>query len=408
LKTNSIEEFPEADLEELIKLDISKNKLSAFPSNLKAMKSLKKLQLAHNQINVIPSELGNGQLLEELDLSWNNLEGDITFDFQKIRMLNKLNLSNNKIKSVTNTIAKMEYLWELDIGNNEFQTFQRLPSTIRKLNVSMNPWKLSDPVYESHRNTFLLSVVDNLKDLTHLNFSGIGLNEIPKVIENFIGLKVVDLSNNEITEIDGAIFNQFRYVSKLDLSQNKILCLPKQVRCMQHLQYLDLSENEFEEFSQDFGVLRALRIFNISKNKISSMPSDLNEMVCLRDFNISNNKIDHLPHEKIDCLSSLRKLEAAQNQISSIPTEYENLHIEHLDLSNNIIRELPGLRNFKTIRTLLLADNDIENVPESIEKMSLLKKVDLSGNKVKYWPKCFAGMSNVEILRENQQGKGAD
>ena len=47
-------------------------------------------------------------------------------------MLNKLNLSNNKIKSVTNTIAKMEYLWELDIGNNEFQTFQRLPSTIRK------------------------------------------------------------------------------------------------------------------------------------------------------------------------------------------------------------------------------------------------------------------------------------
>ena len=47
-------------------------------------------------------------------------------------MLNKLNLSNNKIKSVTNTVAKMEYLWELDIGNNEFQTFQRLPSTIRK------------------------------------------------------------------------------------------------------------------------------------------------------------------------------------------------------------------------------------------------------------------------------------
>ena len=89
-------------------------------------------------------------------------------------------------------------------------------------------------------------------------------------------------------------------------------------------------------------------------------------MVCLRDLNISENKIDQLPHEKvviglgdlydlfftffkscfqIDCLSSLRKLEAAQNQISSIPTEYENLHIEHLDLSNNIIRELPGLRN---------------------------------------------------------------
>ena len=73
LRTNSIEEFPEADLEDLVKLDLSKNKLSAFPRNLKAMKSLKKLEMAHNQINVIPSELGNGQLLEEIDLSWNNL-----------------------------------------------------------------------------------------------------------------------------------------------------------------------------------------------------------------------------------------------------------------------------------------------------------------------------------------------
>ena len=51
---------------------------------------------------------------------------------------------------------------------------------------------------------------------------------------------------------------------------------------------------------------------------------------------------------QIDCLSSLRKLEAAKNQISSLPTEYENLHIEHLDLSNNSLRELPGLRNVST------------------------------------------------------------
>ena len=72
------------------------------------------------------------------------------------------------------------------------------------------------------RNTFMLSVIGVLSELTNLNLSGIGLTEIPKAIESFLGLRHVNISNNQIEEIDGSIYNQFRYVSTLDISKNKL------------------------------------------------------------------------------------------------------------------------------------------------------------------------------------------
>ena len=115
------------------------------------MKSLKKFYAAHNSIGMLREELGDGQLIEEIDLSYNNLEGELSFDFQKIRMLRRLNLAHNQIKTVNATLVKMEYLTELDISFNNFVTLQRLPKSIKKFNCAANNWKLEEPQYESHR-----------------------------------------------------------------------------------------------------------------------------------------------------------------------------------------------------------------------------------------------------------------
>ena len=57
---------------------------------------------------------------------------------------------------------------------------------------------------------------------------------------------------------------------------------------------------------------------------------------------------------------------------------------DNLELcSLKIIRKI----QFKTVRILNLSDNVIESIPESLEKMSMLKKLDVSGNRVRFWPK---------------------
>ena len=96
-------------------------------------------------------------------------------------------------------------------------TLQRLPKTITKLNVSSNPWKLDEPHYESHRNTYLLSIMADLCTISHLSMSNCGLEEMPKVIQSYLDLKVVDLSENEISEIEGSVFNQVIIVNTVHM-----------------------------------------------------------------------------------------------------------------------------------------------------------------------------------------------
>ena len=72
------------------------------------------------------------------------------------------------------------YQCELNLSHNKFVTLQRLPKTITKLNVSSNPWKLDEPHYESHRNTYLLSIMADLCTISHLSMSNCGLEEMPK------------------------------------------------------------------------------------------------------------------------------------------------------------------------------------------------------------------------------------
>ena len=99
--------------------------------------------------------------------------------------------------------------------------------------------------------------------------------------------------------------------------------------------------------------------------------------------------------------------------------------MQKFTLSAEFVRQLPEMKG-----QVYTADIPNPEPPKQVRPTAqfdlcllFVKKVDLSGNKVKYWPKvsssksrsavkcllkCFAGMSNVEILRENQQGKGAD
>ena len=56
---------------------------------------------------------------------------------------------------------------------------------------------------------------------------------------------------------------------------------------------------------------------------------------------------------------------------------------------------------FKTVRTLNLSDNVIETIPESVEKMSMLKRLDVSGNCVRFWPKVSPWRPQVYTLNRN-------
>ena len=129
------------------------------------------------------------------------------------------------------------------------------------------------------------------------------------------------------------------------------------------------------------------------------------------------------PKEVYTLADTLERLDMTGNALDALPDDFHKLkNLKILFLSNNNFTELPsvltkcpklsmiGFRNNKitsvpqntlplTTRWLILTDNAITSLPESMGDLSLLQKCMLSGNKLTSLPQSMAKCHNLELLR---------
>ncbi len=125
-----------------------------------------------------------------------------------------------------------------------------------------------------------------------------------------------------------------------------------------------------------FDLADTLEVLDMTDNKLSSLPDDFGKFKKLRILFLSNNNFTELPKVLAKC-PSLLMIGFRNNQIAAVP---ENA--------------LP-----LTTRWLILTDNDIETLPDSIGDLHLLQKCMLSGNKLTTFPKTMHQCHNLELLR---------
>ena len=133
--------------------------------------------------------------------------------------------------------------------------------------------------------------------------------------------------------------------------------------------------------------------------------------------------LTEFPREIYTLADTLERLDMTDNQLSSLPDDFGQLKkLKILFLSNNNFTELPtvlaqcpslsmiGFRNNQidtvkedalplTTRWLILTDNNIEILPESMGDLVLLQKCMLSGNLLTALPQSMAKCHNLELLR---------
>ena len=133
--------------------------------------------------------------------------------------------------------------------------------------------------------------------------------------------------------------------------------------------------------------------------------------------------LETFPQELYSLVDTLEVLDLTDNNLTDLPTDfYRFKKLKRVFLSNNqfnhvpkILAKLPvlsmiGMRNNKikifeenslplSTRWLILTDNELTSLPQSIGDLNLLQKCMLSGNKLSFLPvslnKCF----NLELLR---------
>ena len=224
------------------------------------------------------------------------------------------------------------------------------------LSVSTNDALKIDDIQNKKIRDYILKKYDNLsftingkkylsdivlKDITDLDLSGLGLTEKDlKDLEKFSNLSMIDLSNNNIKNIDTLL--NIKGLWMLDLSYNNI--------------------NNVDNLTK----IEDLSTIKLSHNNISDIGS-LSKLKNISDIDISNNNITSI---NLTEFKNLGEIDLSDNPINWENSLGENDNIYELKISNTNLKNLSSLKNLKNISDLDISNNPIESL-EGIDEFEL-------------------------------------
>lgn len=142
------------------------------------------------------------------------------------------------------------------------------------------------------------------------------------------------------------------------------------------VQRLQLSEQLTELPREILTLSDSLEILDVSNNLLCELPEWLTELPKLKIVFASNNRFTRLP----PVLGQCKQLEMVGFK------------------SNQIVRVAEGSLP-EQLRWLILTDNQIEQLPESLGYRPRLQKLALAGNKIRALPNSFKHLVNLELVR---------
>jgi Leucine-rich repeat (LRR) protein len=249
---------------------------------------------------------------------------------------------------------------------------------------------LTDLIYVYLGNNQLSgSIPSELGKLVNLNELRLEYNQlsgnIPPEFGNLSNIQILLLNNNQSSGSIPPELGNLQNLSYLNLSYNQLNGnIPSELgnlRCW----YLDLKNNQLSgNIPSELGNLSHEYLY-LNNNQLSgNIPPQLGKNTNLNELYLNNNQLSGSIPLELGKLTRLTQLDLSNNQLSgSIPSSLGNLfHLDYVDLSHNkLTGNVPLLRNFKNLKKINIADNDLINTRNSVHaQMLATRSADIWNN----------------------------
>ncbi|MEA3492610.1 MAG: leucine-rich repeat-containing protein kinase family protein [Campylobacterota bacterium] len=148
----------------------------------------------------------------------------------------------------------------------------------------------------------------------------------------------------------------------------------------QTLETLDLSGNQLHQLPDNFGCLKKLRILFLGHNEFEEIPEVLSQCSSLMMIGLKSNRISCWSEDALPI--DLRWLVLTDNQIEKIPNSIGKLHkLQKVMLAGNRVTTLPDtMRECHNLELIRLSANSIDRLPKWIFDMPRLSWIATAGN----------------------------
>ncbi|XP_068613253.1 PH domain leucine-rich repeat-containing protein phosphatase 2 [Brachionichthys hirsutus] len=391
LSNNRLGAFPECvcDILTLTELNVSCNSLQTIPAQIGNLQSLQTLSLDGNHLSSLPEELGGMSQLNSLGLSFNNFP-NIPAVLERLSAVDKLAMAGNRMESLELcTLAKMSHLKNIDLRLNGLRRLQsgsfEAVSQVTQLDVRDNCLDSLD-----------LSSVCNLETL-HCQ-----RNQLGTLTLGGFTLRVLHAGSNRLTTVN--IYPVPNQLTHMDLSQNLLEYLPDWVCDSRKIEMLDISHNLLSELPSRLLNSLSLRKLLVGNNRLQRVPVLLDH-VPLEALDLQHNKLDELSESLFYKALNLKYLNLSANTLENIPPSSQSEEslstLQELYLTRNNLNENCGavLVGHQNLRVLHIAYNNLLSFPASkLSKLEQLEELNLSGNKLKTIPSTVSSCKRLHTL----------
>ncbi|CAL9216155.1 unnamed protein product [Arabidopsis halleri] len=362
--------------------------LSVLPENIGSMPCLKELLLDGTAISNLPDSIFRLQKLEKLSLMGCRSIQELPSCVGKLTSLEDLYLDDTALRNLPISIGDLKNLQKLHLMRCTF--LSKIPDTINKL-ISLKELFINGSAVEE-----LPLVTGSLLCLEDLSAGDCkSLKQVPSSIGGLNFLLQLQLNSTPIESLPEEI-GDLHFIRQLELRNCKSLkALPESIGKMDTLHNLYLEGSNIEKLPKDFGKLEKLVVLRMNNcKKLKRLPESFGDLKSLRHLYMKETLVAELP-ESFGNLSKLMVLEMLRKPLfriseSNAPGTSEEPRFVEVP---NSFSNLTSLEELDACSWRISG-----KIPDDLEKLSSLMKLNLGNNYFHSLPSSLVGLSNLKEL----------